>query len=656
MEISTLIGGTKSTQKRSEEPVAVFTALDKASKKELWKVVKDYASLTALDSVLRPLVDKPDFPRMPEQNLFQTHAPSRVDTRREALIAYFNYFMEIPTLQSAASHALCEFLSTGAIDPMDVPDTPSRREGYLTKRNKKIKGWKVQYFAMEGDHLNYYDKPGAELQGSIYLIGAKIGRQTKTETDSNPSEDALEKEFRHAFLLVEPRKKDCRHVLCAESDDDRDRWIEALLEVIAQPPPSHSPAPALETLATTKKNSSAVSVNSSASTTTYTPSLEPSYKAKNFRHSGSFTSHPNLPDSFRSKPHSDSSISQLRQQGEDDAETLKEKKSKKKSFFSAFRNRASNNHGQSASISAVPEYFQATPYSAVEQKTLPANHAGAVNSNPSKHDVAAIQALGASLEEAIISQKNIPVPSDSPQPFSPELGGKINRVFGVPLADAVDLSSKNVHLCRVPSIVYRCIELLKVRGAIFEEGIFRLSGSTSAIRNLKERFNKEFDVDLVNSETYYDIHAVAGLLKLYLREIPTLILSPSLVSEFRNAVDIPNSKEKTRRLKNLVRELPKENRDLLCVLCSLLTEIISHSDVNRMTLRNVGIVFAPTLNIQASVLINFLTDFDAIFGDEDESTGSSNENLQDSALTPAQAAATISSATVQTKVLEDDQK
>lgn len=118
--------------------------------------------------------------------------------------------------------------------------------------------------------------------------------------------------------------------------------------------------------------------------------------------------------------------------------------------------------------------------------------------------------------------------------------GTSKRIFGIPLNEAVQLSYKDVHHCRVPSIVYRCIELLKVRDAIFEEGIFRLSGSTATIRLLKERFNNEYDVDLVNSDIYYDIHAVAGLLKLYLREIPTLILSSYLAPEFRDAVEIPN--------------------------------------------------------------------------------------------------------------------
>lgn len=41
--------------------------------------------------------------------------------------------------------------------------------------------------------------------------------------------------------------------------------------------------------------------------------------------------------------------------------------------------------------------------------------------------------------------------------------------------------------------------------------------------------------------------------------------------------------------------------------------IVNNSDVNKMTIRNVGIVFAPTLNIPAPVFSMFLTDFEDIF-------------------------------------------
>jgi RalA-binding protein 1 len=54
---------------------------------------------------------------------------------------------------------------------------------------------------------------------------------------------------------------------------------------------------------------------------------------------------------------------------------------------------------------------------------------------------------------------------------------------------------------------------------------------------------------------------------------------------------------------------------LLKTLAQFLIVIVNNSDVNKMTVRNVGIVFAPTLNIPAPVFSMFLTEFDSIFDD-----------------------------------------
>lgn len=54
-----------------------------------------------------------------------------------------------------------------------------------------------------------------------------------------------------------------------------------------------------------------------------------------------------------------------------------------------------------------------------------------------------------------------------------------------------------------------------------------------------------------------------------------------------------------------------------------------------MSIRNVGIVFAPTLNIPAPVFAMFLTDFDSIFADEyEESTAPAFELSVTEPLTP----------------------
>lgn len=64
----------------------------------------------------------------------------------------------------------------------------------------------------------------------------------------------------------------------------------------------------------------------------------------------------------------------------------------------------------------------------------------------------------------------------------------------------------------------------------------------------------------------------------------------------------------------LTHKLPRVNSELLKALFSYLIDIVNNAEVNRMNIRNVGIVFAPTLNITAPLISHFLSDFNAIFG------------------------------------------
>jgi RalA-binding protein 1 len=98
-----------------------------------------------------------------------------------------------------------------------------------------------------------FQRGGAHL-GSITVTGAQIGRQQRSE---RPATDE-EKEYRHAFLIVEAKKgpggNHPRHVLCAESDADRDSWVEILVRYFSgiyseepvsygAPPPNNNSSP-----------------------------------------------------------------------------------------------------------------------------------------------------------------------------------------------------------------------------------------------------------------------------------------------------------------------------------------------------------------------------------------------------------------------------
>ena len=63
--------------------------------------------------------------------------------------------------------------------------------------------------------------------------------------------------------------------------------------------------------------------------------------------------------------------------------------------------------------------------------------------------------------------------------------------------------------------------------------------------------------------------------------------------------------------------LPEANYTLLRALTAHLIEIVENADVNKMTARNVGIVFSPTLGIPAGVFSLLMSDFDEIFDTKD---------------------------------------
>lgn len=72
-------------------------------------------------------------------------------------------------------------------------------------------------------------------------------------------------------------------------------------------------------------------------------------------------------------------------------------------------------------------------------------------------------------------------------------------------------------------------------------------------------------------------------------------------------------------------ELPPPNYALLRALTAHLILIVKNSATNKMTLRNIGIVFSPTLGIPAGIFSELVSHFGAIFDAEAEEPESPEE-------------------------------
>lgn len=193
-----------------------------------------------------------------------------------------------------------------------------------------------------------------------------------------------------------------------------------------------------------------------------------------------------------------------------------------------------------------------------------------------------------------------------------DASGGPNQVFGVPLEEAVRVS-RAAEGYELPSVVYRCIQYLDAKNAATEEGLYRLSGSSKVMKTLQYEFNQRGDIDLLASEEEYDVHAIAGLLKLWLRELPSNVLTRERYPDFLHVIDLLDRKDRVNELGRLVSELPLANYTLLRALIAHLLCVVQHSDINKMTTRNVSIVFSPTLGIPAMIFNLFLSEFNYVF-------------------------------------------
>ncbi|XP_029907576.1 rho GTPase-activating protein 15 isoform X2 [Myripristis murdjan] len=178
----------------------------------------------------------------------------------------------------------------------------------------------------------------------------------------------------------------------------------------------------------------------------------------------------------------------------------------------------------------------------------------------------------------------------------------------------------------VPRFVRLCTEAVERRG-LETDGIYRVSGNLAVIQKLRFMVNHEEKLNLDQSE-WEDIHVITGALKLFFRELPEPLVPYGFFTDIVETVKMTDYMDKVDRLKCLVLNMPPPNHDTLQFMCRHLLRVLEHSDANRMTTQNIGIVFGPTLmrperdngNMAVNMVYQnqavelILSEFDHIFG------------------------------------------
>ncbi|XP_029979123.1 rho GTPase-activating protein 28 isoform X2 [Sphaeramia orbicularis] len=165
-------------------------------------------------------------------------------------------------------------------------------------------------------------------------------------------------------------------------------------------------------------------------------------------------------------------------------------------------------------------------------------------------------------------------------------------VFGVPLKTLLENDRKKFPGVKVPIVFQKLLCVLEQTG-LQTEGILRVPGSAARLKHLR----KELDRCSGSGFDWSEVRQVdaAGLLKLFIRELPTALLTHTHLNTYRTLLGLSSLVHQVQALQLLTLLLPEEHRDTLRALLDFLCKVVSHQDQNRMSLWNVSMVMAPNL-------------------------------------------------------------
>lgn len=198
------------------------------------------------------------------------------------------------------------------------------------------------------------------------------------------------------------------------------------------------------------------------------------------------------------------------------------------------------------------------------------------------------------------------------QPNTPELNGAKSLsqmsattttnnysqpTFGASIEDVIQFAG----IDNVPLVVKRCIEVIETYGLDLE-GIYRKSGNVTVVQNLRESIDQKFtnylmvgnNIDPTNVIDT-DIYCIASLLKLYFSSLPEPLLTEEYYQSFTETVKSLDENFIAKKLHHLVYNLPDGAYFTLRALIFHLNAVAAKADENRMSMKNLAIIWGPVV-------------------------------------------------------------
>jgi len=131
-----------------------------------------------------------------------------------------------------------------------------------------------------------------------------------------------------------------------------------------------------------------------------------------------------------------------------------------------------------------------------------------------------------------------------------------------------------------------------IKNGLKTEGIFRIPAPKSRVEELKGILDSGEELDFTKIQSPLEL---AGLVTTYLRELPEPLLTFELYPHFVQGGGIEKGPSRIQNLQLMVQNLPEANRKIVQQVISFLREIAKYSDINKMTVANLALVFGPNM-------------------------------------------------------------
>lgn len=159
-----------------------------------------------------------------------------------------------------------------------------------------------------------------------------------------------------------------------------------------------------------------------------------------------------------------------------------------------------------------------------------------------------------------------------------------------------------------------------------------MPGRQSRLEALKESYDKGKPIEF--EAKMEDPFTCADLLLLFLRTLPEQLIPPSVSPLFDAAVDGGSPELKV--LRDLLVQLPVHNRAVLKLVCQHAARVVSAEASNKMGLKNVTIVFVPSMYCSPKVFATLVQHADSVFVCECKKCGNLAVDMADPRLVSTQ--------------------